>query len=95
MRINVELQGEDRYSVTVEDEVTSSTHQVSLSEEEKARFGEGVSSQQLLEAAFLFLLDREQKESILGEFSFSIIEVYFPDFSERLPAYLDKTAKMA
>jgi len=34
-----------------------------------------------LEAAFRFLLDREPKESILGQFDVKVISSYFPEFS--------------
>jgi hypothetical protein len=46
-------------------------------------------SEQCIEAAFRFLLDREPKESILGRFDISVISRYFPEFERELPGYLD------
>jgi hypothetical protein len=44
--------------------------------------------EQLVDAAFRFLLDRESKEQILARFDISVIARYFPDFEKILPRYL-------
>jgi hypothetical protein len=44
-----------------------------------------------LEAAFRFLLDREPKESILGQFDVKVISSYFPEFERELPRYLSRS----
>ena len=45
-----------------------------------------------LEAAFRFLLDREPKESILGQFDVKVISSYFPEFERELARYLSRCA---
>jgi hypothetical protein len=45
--------------------------------------------EQLIDAAFRFLLDRESKEQILARFDISVIARYFPDFEKILPRYLE------
>lgn len=47
--------------------------------------------EQVIEAAFRFLLDREPKEAILGRFDVTIISRYFPAFERDLPRYLAET----
>jgi hypothetical protein len=44
-----------------------------------------------LEAAFRFLLDREPKESILGQFDVKVISSYFPEFERELARYLSRS----
>ena len=44
-----------------------------------------------LEAAFRFLLDREPKESILGQFDVKVILSYFPEFERELARYLSRS----
>jgi hypothetical protein len=43
--------------------------------------------EEVIDAAFRFLLDREAKESILARFDVSVISRYFPDFTRELPRY--------
>jgi len=43
-----------------------------------------------LEAAFLFLLDREPKESILRRFDVTEISRHFPEFEREMPRYLSQ-----
>ena len=42
--------------------------------------GGGVPAEELIEASFEFLLERESKESILAEFDLPVIGRYFPDY---------------
>lgn len=44
--------------------------------------------EQVIDAAFRFLLEREPKESILQHFDVSVISRYFPAFERELPPYL-------
>jgi hypothetical protein len=44
--------------------------------------------EQVIDAAFRFLLEREPKESILARFDVSVISRYFPEFERELPNYL-------
>jgi len=52
------------------------------------RFDDGRSPEELIEASFRFLLDREPKESILGRFGLGVISQYFPDYPSRIGDYL-------
>jgi hypothetical protein len=56
-------------------------HLVRVSRADLARLAPGVSDPvDLVEASFVFLLERETKESILREFDLTIIATYFPDY---------------
>lgn len=48
----------------------------------------GTSPEQLIRAAFEFLLDRESNESVLPRFDVSVIERYFSDFPKEVGTYL-------
>ena len=47
----------------------------------------------VVQAAFLFLLDREPKEAILPRFDLTVINRYFPEFPQALPGYLQRTGR--
>ncbi|HYI22660.1 MAG TPA: hypothetical protein VEX62_08500 [Candidatus Limnocylindrales bacterium] len=67
--------------VRVGDGADATEHEVSVSAEEMARFAPGASEpQRLVEASFAYLLEREPKESIMGSFTLSTIESYFPRY---------------
>ena len=56
-------------------------HDVSVSAAELRRFApKSTEPTGLVERSFLFLLEREPKESILRRFALSDIERYFPDY---------------
>jgi hypothetical protein len=74
--------------VSVRDDKSETRHRVTLPLAEAQRLGGGRTAEELVEAAFRFLLDREPMESILKRFDFAVISGYFPDFEARLPAYL-------
>ena len=70
--------------VRVAENGSSSTHTVTVSEEELARYADASADvKTLVHDAFRFLLEREPKESILRRFAISDIERYFPEFGER------------
>ena len=46
--------------------------------------------EQLVEASFAFLLEREPKESILRSFELPVIARYFPEYERRIGDYLPK-----
>ena len=77
------------FEVTV-DESGTSRHQVTASSADVDRLARGVGAEQLVEAAFRFLLDREPQSSILGRFDLSVISHYFPEFEAKLPQYLKR-----
>lgn len=85
--IDVESVDESTYRVTIEQGSTS-THEVTVGPAELALVGEGVSAEQLVEASFRFLLDREPKESILPRFDLSVIARYFPEYPDKIGHYM-------
>lgn len=70
----------DEYLVVVEDGPSSSQHRVTVGLDQLEDLGGGASAEELIEASFEFLLEREPKESILSEFDLSVIGRYFPDY---------------
>jgi hypothetical protein len=76
------------YRVEVREGDSTSTHLVTVSADDLARLPEGVSADELVEASFRFLLDRESKEAILGRFDLDVIERYFPEYPQQIGDYL-------
>jgi hypothetical protein len=76
------------YRVTVSDADGSTTHLVGADPGDIEHFGAGVPAEELIEASFRFLLDREPKEAILGRFDLPVIARYFPDYPNRIQEYL-------
>jgi len=69
-----------RCRVEVADSRSTSRYLVRVSGSDVERWGRGRSVERLVRDSFDFLLQREPKESILGEFDLSVIKRYFPDF---------------
>lgn len=86
--ISVQSTGENTYLVTVTEDDSSTTHTVTVDQVEVERLGGGDSPEQLIEASFRFLLDREPKESILSRFELKTISDYFPEYDSRIAHYL-------
>jgi hypothetical protein len=63
---------------------TSTRHRVTVSADALERLAHGASLEVLVTASFVFLLEREPKESILREFEIDVIGRYFPEY-EREP----------
>ena len=76
------------FDVSVRDEKSETRHRVSLARKDLARLGGD--AEELVEASFRFLLDREPKESILSRFDVSVIARYFPEYERALAGYLTK-----
>lgn len=68
------------YDVTVNDDRGSSTHEVAVWPSDVARYMPDATPEELLEATFAFLLEREPKEAILRTFELPVVEQYFPDY---------------
>jgi hypothetical protein len=77
-----------QFSVTVTDDDCSATnHEVTVLDADWERFGRGYSSpEELVEASFAFLLEREPKESILRSFELDVIARYFSEYPEVITA---------
>ena len=80
-KIEIEKFDASRFRVRVIDGGSESTHQVTLSQKDRARIAGGdVEPEKLIRKSFEFLLEREPKESILGRFDLSLIGRYFPEY---------------
>lgn len=84
--ITVEPVSANQYLVTVTDGGTTTTHQVTVDQKHGPT---EVTGEDLVRASFLFLLDREPKESILGEFELSVISRYFPEYESKIGDYFE------
>ena len=86
--IHVQRTGADGqivFDVRVSESESESRHELTLSEEDYRRLGEGYGSpDDFVRACFEFLLEREPKESILSRFDVSVISRYFPEFEETI-----------
>jgi hypothetical protein len=76
-----------RFAVAVSGGGTTTHHEVTMTVSDYKRLARGHAPDQLVEAAFRFLLDREPKESILARFDVKVIGTYFPEFEQELPRY--------
>lgn len=59
-------------------------HLVHVQPADLERWGHGRSPEELVRRSFVFLLQRESKESILPEFDLSVIQRYFPDYDQAM-----------
>ena len=77
------------FDVVVRDARGASRHRVTIEADEARRWAElGAEPARCVEAALLFLIDREPKESILRSFDTRVIRRYFPEFDDAFPGYL-------
>ena len=76
------------YDVVVEDERGSTSHEVTVWPSDIERYAPGALPEDLLEASFAFLLDREPKEAILKRFELPVIERYFPEYRTQIGGML-------
>ncbi|HLW92980.1 MAG TPA: hypothetical protein VKS78_16985 [Roseiarcus sp.] len=76
------------FEVVVRDGGGESRHAVTMAQKTRERLAPDKSAEDVVEATFKFLLDREPKESILTRFDITVIARYFPEFEQELPRYL-------
>jgi hypothetical protein len=92
--VRVHSMGDDaagEFEVVVQDPTGTTQYQVSMSNVDFERLSQGrATADECVRAAFLFLLDREPKESILRRFDVAVIGRYFPEFSREFPRYRDR-----
>ena len=86
--ITVEPASSGSFRVTVTENGSSTTHEVTASAADLDQLESGGTHEKLIEASFRFLLDREPKESILRRFDLSVISRYFPEYPMRIADYL-------
>jgi len=68
------------YQVIVDDGRGTTRHEVTVWPSDVARYAPDATPEQLVDASFLFLLEREPKEAILRRFELPVIERYFPEY---------------
>ena len=85
MDVTVSESGKDRFSVVVKEGRTSSRHLVTVTDEYHQKLtGGDITKEDLVKKSFLFLLNRESKESILSEFDLPVIGRYFPEYESTI-----------
>ena len=72
------------YDVTVSDGRGSTHHEVTVWPSDVERYAAGATPEELIEASFVFLLEREPQEAILSRFELPVIERYFPEYARRI-----------
>jgi hypothetical protein len=80
VQISIESSGGSVYRVVVSQGKSKTTHDVTVTPEDVARYAPGAPPERLLEASFEFLLEREPASSILSRFALPVIERYFPEY---------------
>lgn len=76
------------FGVIVSDGAGSKTYEAAVNKGYVAKLTDKSSASDLVKSSFEFLLDNESKESILTRFDLSEIELYFPDYPEKIQSYL-------
>jgi hypothetical protein len=80
-----------RCTVTVKDERSSSTHDVTVNATDAVDLAAATDAEhvkRLVEETFDFLLEREPKESILRRFDLAVVSQYFPDYDHEIRSRL-------
>ncbi len=80
-----------RCTVTISDDVGTSSHDVSVSDEDATRLAAASAEgdvERLLYETFDFLLERESKEQILSAFDLSVVSRYFPEYEHEIQSRL-------
>ncbi|MGE0451046.1 MAG: hypothetical protein AB7Q29_15850 [Vicinamibacterales bacterium] len=88
MSVSVRHERGSEYVVTVAEARGATTHVVTVWPSDLERYAPGASPEDLLAAAFEFLLEREPPQAILTRFELPVIERYFPDFPRAMAARL-------
>lgn len=86
--IDTHKKGGLEFLVRVREGESSTEHRVTMAESQFEKLGHGaIEPNELIRAAFKFLLERESKESIMSQFDVSVISRYFPEFESQLEKY--------
>ena len=74
-----------RCEVRIGDDPDATRHQVAVSDEDLVKLAPaGTSVERVVEASFVFLLEREPRGSILPEFDLAVIARYFPEYEREI-----------
>jgi hypothetical protein len=85
-----------RFEVVVQDKAGEAHYDVSMAKAMFERLSGGKATPEAcVHAAFLFLLDREPRQSILRRFDIAVIERYFPEFFREFSRYRDSVSSVA
>jgi hypothetical protein len=80
-----------RCAVTVRDDRSSSTHDVTVDADHAIDLAAATDAEhvtRLVEETFDFLLEREPKESILRTFDLAVVGQYFPEYDREIRSRL-------
>jgi hypothetical protein len=85
MIIKVIKKGQEEFRINLEERGVSKEYVVTLGESYYQDLTEGkITKEELIHKSFMFLLEREPKESILSTFDLTIIKRYFPEFEKEI-----------
>jgi hypothetical protein len=91
IKIEVEKFDASHFRVRVVEGASETSHQVTLNPKDCARLAGGADEpEELIRKSFLFLLEREPKESILARFDLSVISRYFPEYEQEMQRRISK-----
>ena len=83
-----------RFRVEIVEGTSRTVHEVTLSEVDYLKWTkEKCSPRQCVQSAFEFLLEREDKDSILSEFDVSVISRFLPEFPKTFSKSLSQKKK--
>lgn len=90
--VKVKMKSEDKdvfvFEVDVVESDTKTGHWVEVNKPDYDRLTGGrITPEELVEKSFIFLLQRESKESILRRFNLAKISYYFPEYEEEIKNY--------
>lgn len=90
--IEITKQSEDAaawvFMVEIEEGNGKTEHTVTVGKADKKALSPEGSAEELVDASFRFLLDREPKETILPHFNLMVIAKYFPEYRDEIKKYL-------
>ena len=73
-----------RCTVTLGSDAAATTHAVSVDREVLEDLAPGATPEELVRVSFVFLLEREPRESIMREFELPIIGRFFGDYRDEM-----------
>jgi len=83
--ISVIKKTEKEFNVTVQEGASQTNHSVTVDNSYyRSLTGKKISKEELITISFKFLLDHEQKESILPKFNLRVIQDYFPGYEKTI-----------
>ena len=83
--ISVIKKTEKEFNVTVQEGASQTNHSVTVDDSYyRSLTGKKISKEELITISFKFLLEHEQKESILREFNLRVIQDYFPEYEKKI-----------